>query len=61
MRPLAPRINAARIAAVPGYASQFQAVIGAPGSAANITRALTAYMRSKNSENSPRGPLRDGR
>jgi cytochrome c peroxidase len=48
-----PAVAAARIAAVPGYASQFQAVFGAPASATNITQALTAYLRTKNSENSP--------
>ena len=48
-----PALAAARIAAVPGYASQFQAVFGAPASATNITQALTAYLRTKNSENSP--------
>ena len=48
-----PAVAAARIAAVPGYASQFQAVFGAPASAENITKALTAYLRTKNSENAP--------
>ena len=48
-----PAVAAARIAAVPGYASQFQAVFGAPASADTITKALTAYLRTKNSENAP--------
>ncbi len=48
-----PAVAATRIAAVPGYARQFQAVFGAPASATNITQALTAYLRTKNSENSP--------
>jgi cytochrome c peroxidase len=48
-----PAVAAARIAAVPGYASQFQAVFGAPASPETIVKALTAYLRTKNSENSP--------
>lgn len=48
-----PAVAAARIAAVPGYATQFQAVFGAPASAETIVKALTAYLRTKNSENSP--------
>ncbi len=48
-----PAVAAARIAAVPGYASQFQAVFGATANPTNITQALTSYLRTKNSENSP--------
>ena len=48
-----PAVAAARIAAVPGYATQFQAVFGAPVSPETIVKALTAYLRTKNSENSP--------
>ena len=48
-----PAVAAARIAAVPGYATQFQAVFGAPASPETIVKALTAYLRTKNSENSP--------
>jgi cytochrome c peroxidase len=48
-----PAVAAARIAAVPAYASQFQAVFGAPASPETIVKALTAYLRTKNSENSP--------
>ncbi len=48
-----PAVAAARIAAVPGYASQFQAVFGAPASPETIVKALTAYLRTKNSENAP--------
>jgi cytochrome c peroxidase len=48
-----PAVAAARIAAVPGYASQFQTVFGAPASPDTIVKALTAYLRTKNSENAP--------
>ena len=48
-----PAVAAARIAAVPGYATQFQAVFGGPASPETIVKALTAYLRTKNSENSP--------
>lgn len=44
---------AARINAVPAYASQFQAVYGAPASPDTIVKSLTAYPRTKNSENAP--------
>jgi cytochrome c peroxidase len=48
-----PAVAAARIAAVPGYATQFQAVFGAPASPETIVKALTAYLRTKNSQDSP--------
>lgn len=48
-----PAVAAARINAVPAYASQFQAVYGAPASPDTIVKSLTAYLRTKNSENSP--------
>lgn len=48
-----PAVAAARIAAVPGYASQFQAVFGSNASPETIVKALTSYLRTKNSENSP--------
>lgn len=48
-----PAVAAARINAVPAYASQFQAVYGAAASPDNIVKSLTAYLRTKNSENSP--------
>ena len=48
-----PAVAAARINAVPAYASQFQAVFGGPASADTIVKSLTAYLRTKNSENSP--------
>lgn len=48
-----PAVAAARINAVPAYAAQFQAVYGAPASPDTIVKSLTAYLRTKNSENSP--------
>jgi cytochrome c peroxidase len=47
-----PAVAAARVAAVPGYASQFQAVFGGPATPETITKALAAYLRTKNSDNS---------
>ena len=38
---------------VPGYASQFQAVFGAPASPETVSKALAAYFRSVVSDNSP--------
>jgi cytochrome c peroxidase len=38
---------------VPGYRSQFEAAFGGPATPANIAQALGAYLRTKNSENSP--------
>ena len=38
---------------IPGYAAQFQAVFGAPATPESVTKALAAYLRTKNSENSP--------
>jgi cytochrome c peroxidase len=48
-----PAVAAARIAAVPGYASHFQASFGAPASADTIVKALAAYLRAKVSDGSP--------
>jgi len=48
-----PAVAAARIAAVDGYKPQFQAVFGGPATAENISQALAAYLRTKNSDNSP--------
>lgn len=42
-----------RLAAVPGYASQFQAVFGQPVTPENIVKALAAYIRTVNSGTSP--------
>ena len=44
---------AALLNTVPGYAAQFQAVFGAPAAPDSIAKALAAYLRTKNSENSP--------
>ena len=38
---------------IPGYASQFQAVFGASATPEAVAKALAAYLRTKNSENSP--------
>ena len=38
---------------IPGYATQFQAVFGAPATAESVAKALAAYLRTKISENSP--------
>ena len=38
---------------IPGYASQFQAVFGTPATPDALAKALAAYLRTKNSENSP--------
>jgi cytochrome c peroxidase len=48
-----PAVAAARIAAVPGYASQFQAVFGGPATPDAIVKALATYLRTKNSDHSP--------
>ncbi|HEY6133632.1 MAG TPA: cytochrome c peroxidase [Rubrivivax sp.] len=48
-----PAKVAAALNAVPGYASQFQVVYGAPASADNIVKSLTTYLRTKNSDNAP--------
>lgn len=42
-----------RLAAVPAYASQFQAVFGEPVSAQNMVKALAAYLRTVNSGLAP--------
>lgn len=39
--------------ALPGYRSQFEAAFGGLATPANIAQALGAYLRTKNSENSP--------
>ncbi|MEP7302027.1 MAG: cytochrome c peroxidase [Caldimonas sp.] len=38
---------------IAGYAAQFQAVFGMPATPDAVTKALAAYLRTKNSENSP--------
>ncbi len=48
-----PAVAAARVAAVPGYASQFQEVFGGPATPDAIAKALAAYLRTKNSDNAP--------
>jgi cytochrome c peroxidase len=48
-----PAAASARIAAVPGYASQFQAVYGGPATPDAIVKSLAAYLRTKNSQGSP--------
>lgn len=42
-----------KINAVPGYASQFQAIYGGPATPDNIVKSLTTFFRSLNSENAP--------
>jgi cytochrome c peroxidase len=48
-----PAKIAAILNAVPGYASQFQAVYGGPATPDNIVKSLTTYLRTKNSDNAP--------
>ncbi len=48
-----PAKIAALLNTIPGYASQFQAAFGAPASPEAVAKALAAYLRTKNSENSP--------
>jgi cytochrome c peroxidase len=48
-----PAKIAAILNAVPGYASQFQAVYGGPATGDNIVKSLTTYLRTKNSDNAP--------
>ena len=48
-----PAKIAALLNTVPGYAAQFQTVFGAPAAPDSIAKALAAYLRTKNSENSP--------
>lgn len=48
-----PAVAVARLNAVPGYASQFQAVFGGPATPANVSQALAAYLRTKRSDNAP--------
>jgi cytochrome c peroxidase len=48
-----PAKVAAIINGVPGYASQFKAVFGGEATPDAIVKALAAYLRTKNSENSP--------
>jgi cytochrome c peroxidase len=42
-----------KINAVPAYQSQFQAVFGGPATPEAISKALAAYLRTKNSDNAP--------
>lgn len=44
---------AALLNTIPGYATQFQAVFGAPATPDSVVKALAAYLRTKNSDNSP--------
>ena len=44
---------AALLNSIPGYESQFQAVFGASATPEAVAKALAAYLRTKNSENSP--------
>lgn len=39
--------------AIPGYRSQFQTVFGGEATPANVSQALGAYLRTKNSDNAP--------
>jgi cytochrome c peroxidase len=39
--------------AVPGYRNQFEAVFGGPATPEMVAKALAAYLRTKNSDNSP--------
>jgi cytochrome c peroxidase len=39
--------------AVPGYATQFQAVFGGPATPDNVAKSLAAYLRTKTSDNAP--------
>lgn len=48
-----PAKMAVALNAVPGYATQFQAVFGGEATGERIAQALAAYLRTKNSENSP--------
>jgi cytochrome c peroxidase len=48
-----PEQAAATIQAVPGYAVQFETVFGSAATPETIVKALAAYLRTKNSDNSP--------
>ncbi len=48
-----PAKAAERINAVPAYATQFQALFGGVATPGNISQSLAAYLRTKNSEDSP--------
>lgn len=48
-----PAKVAVALNAIPGYASQFQAVYGGPATPDNIVKSLTTFFRSLNSENAP--------
>lgn len=48
-----PAKVAANLAAVPGYAAEFQKVFGAPPTQDTIVKALAAYLRAKVSGDSP--------
>lgn len=41
------------IQAVPGYAAQFESIFGGPATSERIVKALAAYLRTKNSDDSP--------
>lgn len=48
-----PEKIAALLNTVPEYKNQFNQVYGTDANATNVVRSLTAYLRTKNSENSP--------
>jgi len=48
-----PEQVAPQIAAIPGYATQFEAVFGGSATPDTIVKALAAYLRTKVSDNSP--------
>jgi cytochrome c peroxidase len=47
-----PEQVASRIQAVPEYAEKFESVFGGPATSETIVKALAAYLRTKNSDNS---------
>ncbi|TVQ84512.1 MAG: cytochrome-c peroxidase [Chromatiaceae bacterium] len=48
-----PDVATARINDVPDYVEQFQAIYDEPATPENIVKSLAAYLRTKNSDNSP--------
>ncbi|MCG6897177.1 MAG: c-type cytochrome [Thiocapsa sp.] len=48
-----PEQATATIQAIPEYAAQFEAVFGGPATPETIVKALAAYLRTKNSDNTP--------
>jgi cytochrome c peroxidase len=48
-----PAKVSAALNAVPGYLGQFEAVFGGPATPDAVAKALAAYLRTKNSDNSP--------